>query len=115
MIKCLKVAMSCSILLAAAGIAAYAADPTPRQTQTPPQVARDTGIPYSSTPTPGPQAGGSTWIPSEQYQSAGSGETEQGSFYSKKGFGPNSLTPFVGDANIETPEFKAFLVKVEKA
>src|ERR1700720_195180 len=79
MIKCLKVAMSCSILLAAAGIAAYAADPTPRQTQTPPQVARDTGIPYSSTPTPGPQAGGSTWIPSEQYQSAGSGETEQGS------------------------------------
>ena len=79
MIKCLKVAMSCSILLAAAGIAAYAADPTPRQTQTPPQVARDTGIPYSSTPTPGPQAGGSTWIPSEQYQSAGFGETEQGS------------------------------------
>jgi hypothetical protein len=90
MIKCLKVAMSCSILLAAAGIAAYAADPTPRQTQTPPQVARDTGIPYSSTPTPGPQAGGSTWIPSEQYQSAGSGETEQGSFYSKKGFGPKT-------------------------
>jgi formate dehydrogenase major subunit len=31
----------------------------------------------------------------------------------KKGFGPNSLTPFVGDANIETPEFKAFLVNVE--
>ncbi|ODU68272.1 MAG: formate dehydrogenase-N subunit alpha, partial [Lautropia sp. SCN 66-9] len=25
----------------------------------------------------------------------------------RKGFGPNSLTPFVGDANIETPEFKA--------
>ncbi|MBV8792803.1 MAG: hypothetical protein JO237_12230, partial [Pseudolabrys sp.] len=31
----------------------------------------------------------------------------------KKGFGPNSLTPFVGDANIETPEFKAFLVDIE--
>lgn len=31
----------------------------------------------------------------------------------KKGFGPNSLTPFVGDANIETPEFKAFLVNIE--
>lgn len=31
----------------------------------------------------------------------------------RKGFGPNSLTPFVGDANIETPEFKAFLVNVE--
>jgi formate dehydrogenase major subunit len=31
----------------------------------------------------------------------------------KKGFGANTLTPFVGDANIETPEFKAFLVDVE--
>ena len=31
----------------------------------------------------------------------------------KKGFGPNALTPFVGDANIETPEFKAFLVNIE--
>jgi len=31
----------------------------------------------------------------------------------KKGFGPNSLTPFVGDANTDTPEFKAFLVNVE--
>jgi formate dehydrogenase major subunit len=27
----------------------------------------------------------------------------------------NSLTPFVGDANARTPEFKAFLVNVEKA
>lgn len=31
----------------------------------------------------------------------------------RKGFGPNSLTPFVGDANSETPEFKAFLVNIE--
>ncbi len=31
----------------------------------------------------------------------------------KKGFGANVLTPFVGDANIETPEFKAFLVNLE--
>lgn len=31
----------------------------------------------------------------------------------QKGFGPNSLTPFVGDANIETPEFKAFLCNIE--
>ncbi len=31
----------------------------------------------------------------------------------KKGFGPNSLTYAIGDANIETPEFKAFLVNVE--
>jgi formate dehydrogenase major subunit len=31
----------------------------------------------------------------------------------KKGFGPNSLTPVVGDANTQTPEFKAFLVDIE--
>ena len=90
MIKCPKVAMSCAILVAGAAIAAYAADPTPRQTQTPPQIATDTGSSSSSTRTPGPQAGGSTWIPSEQYRSAGFGETEQGNFYSKKGFGPKT-------------------------
>ena len=33
----------------------------------------------------------------------------------RKGFGPNSLTPFVGEANIDTPEFKAFLVNIEPA
>lgn len=33
----------------------------------------------------------------------------------RKGFGANTLTPFVGDANIETPEFKAFLVDIEPA
>ena len=32
----------------------------------------------------------------------------------KPGWGPNSLTPVVGDANIETPEFKAWLVNLEK-
>ena len=32
----------------------------------------------------------------------------------KKGWGPNSLTPVVGDANIETPEYKAWLVNLEK-
>jgi formate dehydrogenase major subunit len=31
----------------------------------------------------------------------------------RKGWGPNSLTPAVGDACIETPEFKAFLVNLE--
>jgi formate dehydrogenase major subunit len=31
----------------------------------------------------------------------------------KKGFGPNSLSPFVGEANIETPGYKAFLVNIE--
>jgi len=33
----------------------------------------------------------------------------------KKGFLTNTLTPPVGDANIQTPEYKAFLVSVEKA
>jgi len=33
----------------------------------------------------------------------------------KPGFLINTLTPSVGDANSQTSEFKAFLVKVEKA
>jgi len=33
----------------------------------------------------------------------------------KQGFLANRLTPFVGDANSQTPEYKAFLVNVEKA
>jgi formate dehydrogenase major subunit len=32
----------------------------------------------------------------------------------RKGYGANTLTPSVGDANTETPEYKAFLVNVEK-
>jgi formate dehydrogenase major subunit len=32
----------------------------------------------------------------------------------KPGYLANTLTPFVGDGNTHTPEFKAFLVKVEK-
>ncbi|ACR70842.1 formate dehydrogenase, alpha subunit, premature stop [Edwardsiella ictaluri 93-146] len=32
----------------------------------------------------------------------------------RPGFLANTLTPFVGDANTQTPEFKAFLVNVEK-
>jgi formate dehydrogenase major subunit len=33
----------------------------------------------------------------------------------RKGYGANTLTPSVGDANTQTPEFKAFLVNVEPA
>jgi formate dehydrogenase major subunit len=33
----------------------------------------------------------------------------------KPGYMTNTLTPFVGDANTQTPEFKAFLVNVAKA
>jgi len=32
----------------------------------------------------------------------------------RNGYLTNTLTPFVGDANTQTPEFKAFLVDVEK-
>ncbi len=32
----------------------------------------------------------------------------------KNGYIANTLTPFVGDANVQTPEFKSFLVDVEK-
>src|SRR5690606_40993329 len=32
-----------------------------------------------------------------------------------KGFGANSLTVFAGDANIDTPESKVFLVNIERA
>lgn len=33
----------------------------------------------------------------------------------KPGFLVNTLTPFVGDANTQTPEFKSFLVNIERA
>jgi formate dehydrogenase major subunit len=33
----------------------------------------------------------------------------------KNGYIANTLTPFVGDANTQTPEFKSFLVNLEKA
>ncbi|PNG27529.1 formate dehydrogenase-N subunit alpha [Methylocella silvestris] len=32
----------------------------------------------------------------------------------RKGYGANTLTPSVGDANTQTPEFKAFLVSIER-
>lgn len=33
----------------------------------------------------------------------------------RKGYIANTLTPNVGDANSQTPEYKAFLVNIEKA
>lgn len=33
----------------------------------------------------------------------------------KKGFLTNVLPPFVGDCNTQTPEYKSFLVNIEKA
>ncbi len=90
MSKSFKTALLYAIPVAAVAFAANAADPTLAQTQTRPQVAADPGLPYSSTQLPGPKGGGSTWIPSGQYQSAGFGRTEEGEFYAKKGFGPQA-------------------------
>ncbi|HEY2540062.1 MAG TPA: hypothetical protein VGI28_11330 [Stellaceae bacterium] len=87
MIKCFKAAMLSAIPVVAAAIAAYAADATPPQAQTRPQLAAYPGSAYSLTQMPGPQDGGSIWIPSKP--SAGFGRTEEGSFYSKKAFGPS--------------------------
>ena len=86
MIKYFKAALLSSIPVAAVAFTAYAADPTPPQTQTRPQVAADPGSAYSST-QPRPNGGGSIWIPSKP--SAGFGRTEDGKFYAKKSFGPN--------------------------
>ena len=33
----------------------------------------------------------------------------------KQGYLVNTLTPFVGDANTQTPEYKSFTVNIEKA
>ena len=33
----------------------------------------------------------------------------------RKGYLANTLSPGIGDANAQTPEFKAFLVNIEKA
>ncbi len=33
----------------------------------------------------------------------------------RPGYAVNTLTPSVGDANTNTPEYKAFLVNIEKA
>jgi formate dehydrogenase major subunit len=31
----------------------------------------------------------------------------------RKGFGPNSLTLFIGDANTQTPGFKTYMLNIE--
>jgi opacity protein-like surface antigen len=87
MIKCFKAAMLSAILVAAAAIAADAADPTPPQTQTRAQLAAYPGSAFSPTEMPGSKEGGSIWISSKA--SAGFGRTEAGEFYAKKGFGPS--------------------------
>ena len=48
-------------------------------------------------------------IPVHWHYESGTGEQAQG------GVMANLLTPYIGDANVRTPEYKGFLVDVEKA
>ena len=43
------------------------------------------------------------------------GEDPVEAWLTRPGHLVNTLTPFVGDPNVETPEFKAFLVDIQKA
>jgi hypothetical protein len=90
--KLLKITGLSVLLVSSATIVAIAQDQTSPTYPTPPQVATNPGLPYSYALQPGPKVGPSTWIPSEPSAtnapaSAGA-RNDQGSFYSKKGFGP---------------------------
>ena len=91
MTKRFKVAMLSPMLVAAATIAAYAA-PTPPQTQSPPQVAANPGIPNVNAGQAGGTNGHWVWVPTSPAPQTASGaagiRTEDGQSYSKKGFGP---------------------------
>jgi hypothetical protein len=87
MIKCVKAAMLSVILVVAAPVAAYAADPTPPQTQTRSELATYPGSAYSSTQMPDPI---------QSNPSADFDRTEGGSFYSKKGFSPSPHSENLG-------------------
>jgi hypothetical protein len=90
----IKLAILSGTVMAAAAMAASAADPTSQNPATPPQVATNPGLPYSSARTPGPKVGPSTWIPSPHGSVTSSTaptsgtDSEGGSYYSSKGFGP---------------------------
>jgi len=102
-----KAATLSAAMLVATAIAASAQQSASAPPANPPQVTTSSGFGYSSTRTPGPSTGHSTWIPSDPasvaaatggpvpsnrssiYESASSGaQTNEGQFYSKKGFGP---------------------------
>jgi len=91
MTKSFKVAVSVVALVSAATIAAYAADPTPAQTQSP-QVAVTPDRPNADAGKPGGGNGHWVWMPSNPSPAAASAATgarsDDGDYYSKKGFGP---------------------------
>ena len=95
MTKSVKVGASIVALVSAATIAAYAADPTPPQTQSlqrPPQVAVNPGGTNANTGKPGGDNGHWVWMPSNPSPAAASAATgarsDDGDYYSKTGFGP---------------------------
>jgi hypothetical protein len=102
-----KAATLSAAMLAATAIAASAQETASAPPTNPSQVTTNPGFGYSASRTPGPSVGHSNWIPpspssagaapsaaapanrSPIYESASSGaQTNEGHFYSKKGFGP---------------------------
>ena len=95
MTKWFKMAVSVVALVSAATIAAYAADRTPAQTQSPqspPQVAVSPGGPDANAGTPGGGNGHGVRVPSYPSPAAASAGTgvrsDDGDHYSKTSFGP---------------------------
>ena len=95
MTKWFNAPVSVMALLSAAAIAAYAADPTPAQTQSPqspPQIAVNPSGPNGNAVKPGDGNGHWVWVPSNPSPAGASGATgirsDDGDHYSKTGFGP---------------------------
>ena len=95
MTKCFKLAVPVMAFVSATAIAAYAADPTPAQTQSPqgpPQVAANPAGPNANAGKPGGGNRHWVWMPSNPSPAGASAATgirsEDGDSYSKKGFGP---------------------------
>jgi hypothetical protein len=90
--KSFKVALFGTVAAISVSAMAHAAEPGTPTAPTasyayPPQVATNPGLPYSSARTSGPKVGPSNWIPSNPATTPNS-ESDSGSYYSKKGFGP---------------------------
>ena len=92
MTKGCKAAMLSAAMASVVTIAAYAAEPTSQpQTQNPPQVAANPGVPNVNAGPPGHGNGHWAWIPANPSPQTASGatgiRTDDGQAYSKKGFG----------------------------
>jgi hypothetical protein len=87
--KFLKAAILSAALATAGAVTAGAAEPASTTPAYPPQVATGPGLPNSSARPPGPKTGPSGWIPgTPSIATPNSGVDTEGSYYSRKGFGP---------------------------